>query len=68
MAKLSIKDRAIAAQAGWTAECAQQPQATHLANSYHVSKEAAKSLPETLPECLDVGAAALRAHLKSVRK
>ena len=68
MSKLSIKDRALAAQTGWAAECARQPQATHLVNSYKVDREASRDLPEMLSECIKVGAAALRAHLEVVRK
>jgi hypothetical protein len=37
-------------------------------HSYKVCREVARDLPETISGCIEVGAAALRAHLEIVRK
>jgi hypothetical protein len=65
--KLRPIDRAAIVHMAWQAECAKQDNAAHLVHSYPMpSGDAAAELPETVKECMDMGARLLREHLEHV--
>ena len=65
--RLSHADRIAVAQAGYTAQCAKEPNATHLINSWRAKSDRMDPLPETVAGCLRYGANVLLSHLRAVR-